>query len=84
MKKLIACILFIILAIIFLIINKNVRNEEYVESNMENTDILYNELTHEYYILDSEGEILFTSTNKENLYIYEKDPNYNPRIPVED
>lgn len=90
MKKKFLIGIGIIILIIIICLIKNKREQKIADINQNNekifyTDICYDEDTGEYYIYDENtGEEITRNRDKESLYIYSSDSDYNPRTPSSD
>ena len=86
-KRKMMIVIIIILVVAFALLTKKKNNVKRESDNSEDrkiSDIIQDEETGEYIIYNQEtGEEIARSKNKESLYIYRIDSDYNPRSLIE-
>lgn len=80
-KILIVLIVFFIIICTLIMVNNSKSQEEKGKENLNNLEIMQDENSKMYYITDENGEIIHEAEDKESLYIYTIDPEYDPKIP---
>lgn len=87
-KKIIIVICFVTIFLGFIVI-KSSKNRHNTEKNSQKITqntvrILKDDVTEEYLVYNLEtGDVIARGMNKEELYIYEIDPDYDPKVPNE-
>lgn len=80
-RKILIIVIIIVSIIGILMINKFWSKNVSTDKNNNTSNIIQNEDSNMYYILDENGEVIHEAESEDSLYIYTIDPEYDPQMP---